>query len=403
MDYTKYYGEAPDQAAIYQRYVRLTERFRETGMMPEAFFSSPGRAEILGNHTDHQSGKVVVAAISCDIVAAVHKRKDRIVEICSEGFSPIRFCLDDTALHPKEVGRSASMARGVCHALQMRGFELGGLTAYTHSTVFRGAGVSSSAAFEVLVAEMFNDLYLDGALTRVEKAAIAQYAENEFFGKPCGLLDQSGIAYGGMHKIDFRNPTAPTAEPLRPPKGYSLVIVNTGGVHSDLTEHYAAVRNEMKSVATLLGADVLRRVPYEKFIKELPSLRGKVSERALLRVFHYYDENARVERAASALKKGQTNEFLSCVAESGESSMSMLQNGFVPGSDVQPIGLALRLSKEYIRDGAVRLHGGGFAGTILAYLADGEVQRYCEKMESVFGKGNVFRACVRPLGACRVE
>ncbi len=403
MNYALYYGENADIEAIEQRYRALEDRFSESGVFPEAFYSSSGRAEVLGNHTDHQCGKVLVSAISCDVAAAVGRRNDGMVEICSEGFAPIRFSLKDTAMRARERGKSIAMARGVANAIQARGWKVGGFTAYTDSTVFRGAGVSSSAAFEVLLVEIFNDLYLEGRLSKVEKAAIGQFAEDRFFGKPCGLLDQSGVAYGGLNLIDFEPPKAPKSEQLAIPKGYSLVITNTGGSHAELTEHYAAIKKEMKEVASCFGKEVLRQVPFEKFFDAIPLLRKKVSERAILRAFHFYDENERVERAAKALKFGNTSEFLSAVNESGESSLTLLQNAFVPGSTSQPIVLGLRMSKTLIRDGAVRLHGGGFAGTIIAILSDAEEANYVARMSGVFGAENVFPAKIRPVGACRVD
>lgn len=398
-----YYGESADKQAIEKRYLALEERMKRNGLVPDAFYSSSGRAEILGNHTDHQHGKVIVSAISCDIIAGVKKRDDDVVEICSEGFSPIRFSLSDLALRPWENGKSVAMAKGVAKILQKRGYTIGGFTAYTDSSVFRGAGVSSSAAFEVLVVEIFNDLYLEGKLTKVEKAVIAKIAESEYFGKPCGLLDQSGVAYGGMNLIDFNDPMEPITESLIPPKGYSIVVVNTGGSHSELTEHYAAVKNEMKAVAKYYGKEVLRDVRYGEFLDGIVGLKNKVSERAILRAFHFFDENKRVDDAAVALRSNRAYEFLSLVEQSGESSIQFLQNAYVPGSDVQPIMLCLKLSKAFLQDGAVRLHGGGFAGTILAIVADWEEGAYVEQMRRVFGVNNVFRAKVRPMGTCRVD
>ncbi|MBO5525426.1 MAG: galactokinase [Clostridia bacterium] len=403
MDAERYYGENADRQAIEKRYLALEERMKAKGTLPERFFSSSGRAEILGNHTDHQHGKVIVSAISCDIIAGVAKRSDRMIEICSEGFYPIRFSLDDLSLKTGEVGKSVAMAKGVAKNLTDRGYTLGGFTAYTDSCVFRGAGVSSSAAFEVLIAEIFNDLYLEGRLTAVDKAAIGQYAESEYFGKPCGLLDQSGVAYGGMNLIDFKVPSSPVSERLAPPPGYSIVITNTGGSHSALTEHYAAIKNEMKSVAAYFGKEALRHVYYREFIDGVAGLKKVVSERAILRAFHFFDENRRVEIAARALKENHTGEFLRCVEESGDSSVAYLQNAFVPGSDRQPILLGVKLSKRLIRDGAVRLHGGGFAGTVLAILAEKEEERYVSSMAKIFGAENVFRAKIRPSGAERVD
>lgn len=398
------YGSGEGAAANAARYPALAEKFSKgCGMAPEKFFSSPGRAEILGNHTDHNLGRVIVSAISCDIIAAVKKRDDGLVEICSDGFYPIHFNIRDTAIHPGEEGRSYALARGVAEGIKLRGYMIGGFTAYTESTVFRGAGVSSSAAFEVLVAEIFNVLYCGGKLTPAEKAEIGKYAENEYFGKPSGLLDQTGVALGGMNKVDFANPSAPISEKLLPPKGYKIVITNAGGNHASLTDHYAAIKDEMSTVSAFFGKRYLREVNEDEFYSSVSELKKKASERAILRAIHYFDENRRVDVAAEALKSGDVNTFLNAVNESGESSLTCLQNAFVPGSEIQPIPLALKLSHKFIKDGAVRLHGGGFAGTVIAFVSDGEAEPYAKYMSGIFGDENVFTANVRGVGACEVK
>ena len=372
------YGNDADSEAFASRVQSLEKFFlKQTGERPEEWFSSSGRAEICGNHTDHNHGKVLVAAISCDILAAVKKRNDGFVRICSAGFPSFEFD---------------------------RGYTVGGFTACTESTVFRGAGVSSSAAFELLVAEIVNALYLNGALDPVEKAIISQYAENVYFGKPCGLLDQSGISLGGINKIDFKDPAKPVIERLTPPAGYTLVITNTGGSHAALTEHYAAIKTEMREVAAFFGKEVLREVDYREFFDAIPALlKKKISERAILRAFHFFEENDRVDAAADALRSGDTAAFLRAVGESGLSSLNCLQNCFVPGSAEQPVTLAIHMSERLIKDGAVRVHGGGFAGTILAYLADAEAGGYAAAMAKVFGHENVFTAQVRLPGAVQLQ
>lgn len=406
LDYRILYGETA--AGVPEaRYRAVAKGFRSLkGCEPEAFYSSSGRAEIIGNHTDHNGGKVIVAAISCDIVAAVKRRGDGLVEIASKGFRPVRFQVSDTARKRAETGRSASLARGVAAGIERLGYSLkdfGGFSAYTESTVFRGAGVSSSAAFEVLIAEIFNDLHLNGKMTPSEKAEVGRFAENEYFGKPCGLLDQSGVAYGGLNKIDFRNSSAPSVSSLPLPKGYSLVITNTGGSHSELTEYYAAIRGEMSEVAAFFGKRTLREINENSLLNALPSLRKKVSERAILRAFHFFEENVRVDRAAEALRRGDMSAFLNCMKESGESSQKYLQNCFVPNSDVQPVSLALKLSEKLLKNGGYRLHGGGFAGTVLACVSDAEKEKYIRAMARVFGRENVFPAAVRKVGTVRVN
>ena len=399
------YGEGADSRAFRKRADALSALFaKEFGCAPQRWYSSSGRAEIVGNHTDHNHGKVIVAAIGCDILAAVKKREDGTVCIRSEGFPPVRFSLTQLGVVPSEYGKSVALARGVAKALCDRGYALGGFDAVTESTIFRGAGVSSSAAFEVLVCEIFNDLYLGGKLGKVDKAIVSQFAENVYFGKPCGLLDQTGIALGGINEVDFCDPAAPVIENLAPPAGYTLVITNTGGSHAALTEHYAAIKTEMRQVAAFFGKEVLREVSYDAFFGAVASMRAAgISERAILRAFHFFEENERVDAAARALKTGDVPAFLAAVGESGVSSLNCLQNCYVPGSSEQPVTLALHMSERLIRDGAVRVHGGGFAGTVLAYLNENEAASYAAQMGKVFGEENVFTAPVRLYGTVRID
>ncbi len=370
---------------------------------PTHVFSSSGRAEILGNHTDHNHGLVMVASISCDVVAAVRKRDDNIVKICSEGYPPVEIDITDLEVKQSELGRSDALARGVTKAIVDRGFKVNGFTAYTTSNIFKGAGVSSSAAFEVLVAEIYNTLYLNGALSDVDRAVISQFAENVYFGKPCGLLDQSGISIGSLVKLDFNKPTEPKINKLQAPKGYTLVITNTGGNHASLTEHYAAIRREMEEVASFFGKKVLRDVPKSDFNKMLPTLKRRFSGRAILRALHFYQENERVLTAEKALLHGDTKTFLKAVNDSGTSSLTLLQNCYVPGDIKQPVVLGIELSKDFIKDGAVRVHGGGFAGSILAFVNDSEVKSYVQFMKKLFGDSNVFEASVRSIGTTLIE
>lgn len=403
MDFTNYYGNSYDVEVLKNRLNSLLVAFK-TNEDSEAdyLFSSPGRAEILGNHTDHNHGKVLVSAISCDILAAVKKRDDDIVKICSKGYAPIKISLSDLKATPSEKGSSTALAKGVAEGIKSRGYGIGGFTAYLTSNVFKGAGVSSSAAFEVLIAEIFNELYLNGKLSAIDKAVISQYSENVYFGKPCGLLDQSGIAIGSLCKLDFKTPTNPTIEKFSMPNGYALVITNTGGDHASLTAHYAAIRTEMESVASVFGKKVLREVDYHEFLDNIAILKTKVSDRAILRAMHYYKENERVEKACSALKNGDVKGFLTAVNESGLSSLIRLQNCAVPGEVSQPVVLGIELSRSIIQDGAVRVHGGGFAGSILAIVSEAERENYVKVMSKTFGEENVFTAHVRPLGTARM-
>ena len=403
MDFTNYYGNSYDVEALKNRLNSLLVAFKTNeGSEADYLFSSPGRAEILGNHTDHNHGKVLVSAISCDILAAVKKRDDDIVKICSKGYTPIKISLSDLKANQSEKGSSTALAKGVAEGIKSRGYEIGGFTAYLTSNVFKGAGVSSSAAFEVLIAEIFNELYLNGKLSAIDKAVISQYSENAYFGKPCGLLDQSGIAIGSLCKLDFKTPTNPTIEKFSMPNGYALVITNTGGDHASLTAHYAAIRTEMEAVAGVFDKKVLRDVDYQEFLDNIAILKTKVSDRAILRAMHYYEENERVEKACSALKDGDVKGFLTAVNESGLSSLIRLQNCAVPGEVSQPVVLGIELSRSIIQNGAVRVHGGGFAGSILAIIDEAERENYVKVMSKTFGEENVFTAHVRPLGTARM-
>lgn len=404
MDLRNYYGDSCDQTAALERINELRAVFsKRENSNPDAIFSSSGRAEILGNHTDHNHGKVLVAAISCDVLAAVKKTDDGVVKICSDGYAPFSFSIDDLAVKEKEKGTSLALTRGVAAAIKNRGEKIGGFTAYLTSNVFGGAGVSSSAAYEVLIAEIFNSLYLNGKLTPVEKAVIAQYSENVYFGKPCGLLDQSGIAIGSLSALDFAEPTNPTVKKVDMIKGYTLVVTNTGGSHAALTEHYAAIRKEMEEVARFFGKKVLREVDEQLFYSKIKEVSSKVSGRAALRAMHFYDENKRVDDAINALENDDAQKFLTAVNASGLSSLTRLQNCCVPGELEQRVVLGIELSRQIIVDGAIRVHGGGFAGSILAIVADREVDGYVSKMSEVFGSSNVFRASVRPYGTAKVE
>lgn len=397
MNFSLYYGEGYDKR-LEARAKALYERFVSgEGADPEFVFSSPGRAEILGNHTDHNHGKVMVAAINCDILCFASPAADKI-RLFSEGYSPIEIDFSDLSVVKSEYGTSRALVKGVCRALKDRGYSFGGFTAYMSSEIFKGAGVSSSAAYEVLICEIINVMYLNGELTPVQKAIISQYSENVYFGKPCGLLDQSGIAIGSLSRLDFLTPEQPQIRKLSAPNGYTLVITNTGGDHAKLTAHYAAIREEMQQIAAYFGKTVLREVPYEQFLDSVKVIKGEFSSRAVMRAMHFYNENARVEKAEAALDNDNVSEFLGCVAASGESSMSVLQNCYVPGSTEQPVALAIEYSKLITKKSVFRVHGGGFAGSVLGFVENGELEAYVQKMGEVFGSANVFKARVRPIG-----
>lgn len=403
MNLSDFYGNNYS-AADERRAENLISVFEKTvGSTPRYLFSSPGRAEVLGNHTDHNHGKVIVAAINCDVLCCVSPTSDGKITFYSEGFKPMRLNLDDLAVNTAEYGTSVALIRGVAAKLKEYGYELGGFTACATSDIFRGAGVSSSAAFEVLISEIFNLLYLDSKLTTMQKAVVAQYAENVYFGKPCGILDQSGIALGSLSMLDFNLPEAPITRTLAPLDGYTFVLTNTGGNHAKLTPHYAAIRTEMEAVSEFFGKKVLREVDYRDFIDKIDRLKKVVSDRAILRAFHFYSENLRVELAAKALEEKNAPDFLEQVQKSGDSSLSVLQNCYVSGEVSQPVVLAIEYSRRIVKNGAFRVHGGGFAGSMLGIVANDETEQYVASMKKLFGNENVFAAKVRPSGTCGFE
>ena len=404
MDLRKLYGENCNIAEQEKRFDFVANEFKQKeNCEPEYFFSSSGRAEILGNHTDHNHGKVIVAAISCDIVCAVKKTDDRKIKICSLGYPAFIVDIDKTAVDTKEYGTSLALTKGICNKIREMGYSFGGFIMYADSNIFKGAGVSSSAAFEVLICEIINKLYLNSVLDEVTKAVISQYAENVYFGKPCGLLDQSGISIGSLTKLDFNVPEQPIITKLTPPKGYELVITNTGGNHAALTKHYADIRVEMEAIAGFFGKKVLRDVSYDDFMFYADKLKERFNGRALLRALHFFNENERVDQAEKALASGDTKAFLKAVNESGLSSLTLLQNCCVPGDIDQPVVVGIELSRQIIKDGAVRVHGGGFAGSIIAFVSNAEVEEYSDYMKKVFGDENVFIADIREVGTTFVK
>lgn len=395
--YSDLYGCGEEEAL--SRKGRLAADFKaQFGCAPTRFFSSPGRAEIVGNHTDHNGGKVLVSAISCDVMAAVAPRTDGNVVIASGEYYPIRVSVHELSVRERERGKSIALVRGVLRYLAELGCPLGGFSCVTHSTIFRGAGVSSSAAFEVLIAEIVNALFLGGRLPAIEKARAGMYAENNYFGKPCGLLDQAGVALGGLNAIDF-GPREPVVSPVSAPEGYRLVLTNTGGSHARLTAHYADIRREMGEVAAFFHKKRLCELEESDLLEALPALRQKVNDRAILRAFHFFEENRRVERAAEALTEGDTALFFDEVTASGESSLKFLQNCYVPGDLSQPVVIALKLTEKLLKGGAYRMMGGGFTGTVLAFCPAGGEDRYSREMARVFGKENVFVTDLRASGA----
>ena len=395
------YGADADKNAC--RYDVLRKQHRQLfGSDNADFFSSPGRIEIVGNHTDHNAGKVLAAAISVDTLAAVSPRADGIIEVKSEDYPAMRIDVNDIEFRAAELGTSTALIKGVLDFYRRAGAGIGGFTACMNSNVPKGSGVSSSSSFELVIAEILNVYYNDGKLNPVFKARASQYAENIYFGKPSGLMDQTAIAVGGVNMIDFRDFENPVVESADWNFGdLGIFVVATGGDHSDLTDDYAAIPAEMKSVAEALGGKLLRDIAPEDFYKAEDSLRGKLSPRALLRAEHYYEENVRVEQAEAAIANGDEAAFLAAVNASGESSAVKLQNLYSERGD-RSIEEALAFAGTLDGVAAKRVHGGGFAGTILLFVRKDSLHIVKNALISRFGEKNVFDLSVRKSGACRV-
>ena len=406
---TALYG-AGNTEAQRARYATLADFFLETYGDREGsrFYSVPGRSEISGNHTDHNHGKVLAASIDLDIIAVAAAADDNYVHITSVGFNPDDVDLTRIDDYRADRMHSASLVAGTADGLRKRGYTAGGLVACTTSNVLKGSGLSSSAAFEDMCVNLQNHLYNEGKIGAVELAQISQYAENEFFGKPCGLMDQIACAAGGFVYIDFADPSSPVVEKLPfdlGAHGYSLCIVDTGGNHADLTDDYASVPREMKKVASALGCEYLRLTSRERVIAEAAKLRSECGDRALLRALHFFAENDRVTAQAEALRLGDIDRFFELVRLSGNSSVSFLQNVYTTKNvEEQGLTLALALASGFLTDkgGAWRVHGGGFAGTIQAYVRDRDVDGFRKLMEGVFGEGSVYVLHVRAEGATKL-
>ena len=367
--------------------------------------SAPGRVEIGGNHTDHNHGRVLAASANLDILAAVSARDDTKVHILSEGHAALTVDLSRLDADPAEEGTSEALVRGVAAGLQASGHPIGGFDAVMTSTVAPGSGLSSSAAYEVLVAAIFDRLYGRGDLDFVSQAKIGQQAENRYFGKPSGLLDQMASAAGGLVTVDFRceEPAVTRLAYDFAAKGYALVVVATGGSHADLTADYAAIPAEMKQVASCFGKTVLREVPVDLFRKEIPALRKRVSDRALMRAMHFFNENERVTRQVDALRRDDLRAFLWEIRESGRSSFEYLQNVWCKPED-QSLSLALCMAEDLLGDeGAWRIHGGGFAGTTLNFVPTDRLGRFVDTMDAAFGNGASHVLDIRPVGAYTLQ
>ncbi len=388
------------------------------GTMPDAIFSTSGRTELGGNHTDHNHGQVIAGSINLDTIAAVHEVLDYTVTLISEGYSPISVDISDLKVNPAEFGTTQALVRGVAAAIVKRGGCLGGFAANVSSNVFKGSGLSSSAAIEVLLGTIFNSLFNEDKFSTTELAIMGQEAENVYFGKPSGLMDQVACANGGIVGIDFKDTSNPIITPISvdfTDYGFDYVIVNTGGSHADLTADYASIPSEMKAVARFFGKDVLREVEASTFFDNIAELRHQIkNDRALLRAYHFFREDACVKKMLSSLASCDFKNYLALVMESGQSSFNYLQNIFAPKNALeQGISLAYAWSNCFFEEqglfeggtynGAFRVQGGGFAGTIEAYIPMDKTVSYISHMEKLFGTGSCVRLAIRKLPTMRVK
>lgn len=391
------------------RYVETLNDFGELfGYDREVnIMSAPGRTEVCGNHTDHNNGKVLAASINLDAIAVVSKNDDNIIRVKSKGHKMNVVDLDDLVPNEANFGSSTTLVQGVAATIKNLGYTVAGFDACTTSDVMGGSGLSSSAAFEVLLGSILSYMFNDGKISPVEIAKVAQYSENVFFGKPCGLLDQMASSVGTFVTIDFKSTKDPVIKKIDfdfSKSGHSLCIVDTHGNHSDLTDDYAAVRAEMESVAKTLGKNVLREVSYEEFFAALPELTGRVNDRAILRAIHFFNENKRVEKAVECLENNDFEGFKQVIIDSGRSSFMLNQNVYTPKNPTeQKLSLALAISKELLDGkGAWRVHGGGFAGTIQAFVPNDMLDEYKKTIEGVFGEGSCHVLIIRPVGGTQV-
>jgi galactokinase len=409
---SRLYG--PEDKAIKRnltRYQNLVSKFlKRFSSGPIQLFSTPGRTEIGGNHTDHNHGQVLAAAVNLDSIAAVSKVPGNMVTVYSEGYNePFQVNLDDLENKEGEAESSTALIRGILSRFQQIGCQVGGFQAYISSEVLPGSGLSSSASFEILIATIVNLLFNEGQVPSEELALIGQFAENVYFKKPCGLMDQLACCVGGFINIDFKNPKEPLVQKVDfdfNSKDYSLIVLHTGGTHSDLTSDYAAVPEEMKTVARFLGKKVCREISFEEVMGRINELRKISGDRSILRAMHFIQEHQRVGLQVKALEQNNFTQFLRLINESGKSSCCWLQNCFTTkNSKEQGVMLGLYLSENYIKDigeGACRVHGGGFAGTLQVFLPNNRVGGYIKMTEPVFGSQSATILKIRSLGTCQV-
>ena len=406
---TRLYGPEGAERAR-SRCIEVTEGFHQTFDRPaQALFSAPGRTEIGGNHTDHQRGCVLAASVDLDILAAAAPTQSGVIRVLSQGYPMTEVDLRELTPRQNEVNTSAALIRGVAARMSEMGCDLHnrGLDVYMTSTVPKGSGLSSSAAYEVLIGTMLNELFWAGHCTPVELAQIGQYAENVFFGKPCGLMDQTASSVGGVVAIDFADTAHPAVERLDVDLhayGYALCILDSGAGHEDLTEEYSAITDELRAVCRVFGKEVLREVPEEDFLAELPKVRKAAGDRAVNRAFHVYGENRRAQAEKEALRQGDFDRFLTLVRESGRSSAMYLQNIIPTGSvTAQELMVTIALCERILEGrGAVRVHGGGFGGTAQAFVPLDMLEKFKAATEAALGPGCCHVVMIRPAGGIKL-
>ncbi len=374
----------------------------------QRYFSAPGRTEIGGNHTDHQRGRVLAGAVNLDTVAAVRTSGTNVIRVQSKGYPLCQVDLDNLEPVAAEINSTPALIRGVAARFAQLGCKVGGFDAYCESTVLPGSGLSSSAAFEVLIGTIINHLFFDGRVSQAEVAQIGQYAENVFFGKPCGLMDQTASAVGGLVTIDFADKEHPDIRPVHfdfSTTGHALCIIDSRADHADLTDEYAAIPGELKEICDCLGREVTTEIPEEEFYAAIPKLRETCGDRAVMRAIHEYNENRRVPEQVACLEKGDFEGFLSLIRESGFSSWMYLQN-VIPAGYVrqQPVAVALGLCEHYLRGkGAYRVHGGGFAGTVQAFVPFELLDSFRAGIDAALGEGACHVLSIRPQGGVEME
>ena len=369
---------------------------------PSDIFSSPGRIELCGNHTDHNNGKVLVSSIDLNILAAVRKREDNVISFISEGFDKIVVDLNELSINEKEYGKSVSLIKGVVFKLKELGYKVGGFEAFANSTIFKGAGVSSSAAFEVLIAKIESYYFNNDSIEPFKLAQIAQFAESVYFNKPCGLLDQSGIALGGINYIDFKSETNPVIKNIviNIPD-YQFILINTGDEHTHLTHCYAAIKDDMKKVSEYFGVEKLRFAYYESFKKQASKIINELGEDAYLRAKHYFEENERVSKAFEGLKNKDYITLFEMMDESGVSSYYQLKNCYVENEE-EKLPMALKYVKQLPVKCYSRVHGGGFAGTMLMIIKKDELSKVLGNLKEKFGEENVMLVSLSDKGTCHL-